>query len=95
MVIQIHDLVPGADTAQQGDIVYPHLLAAMATGKPFAVSFDHVQSATSSFVNAAFVRLLQTYTFSTIKQQMRVTKSTRQINDMIRARLERVAMAAA
>lgn len=95
MVIQIRDLVPGADTAQQGGIVLPQLQAAMATGAPFVVSFDHIQTATSSFVNAAFVPLLQIYSFSAVKQQMRVVKSTRQINEMIRSRLQRVSMDAA
>jgi hypothetical protein len=92
MVIRIHDLVPGADTAQQGDVVFPVLHAAMAARAPFVVSFENVHSATSSFVNAAFVRLLKDYPFSAIKGQMRVVKSTRQINDMIRTRLERVAL---
>lgn len=92
MGIKIHDLVPGADTAQQGDVVFPVLQAAMAAGVPFVVSFENIHSATSSFVNAAFVRLLKDHSFSTIKKHMRVVKSTRQINDMIRTRMERASL---
>lgn len=92
MVIQVHDLVAGADTADQGNIVFSYLHAAMKTGAPFVVSFDRIQTATSSFVNAAFVRLLNDFSFGDIKKQMRVVDSTRQINQMIRTRLERAAL---
>jgi hypothetical protein len=92
MVIQVRDLVGGADTADQGNIVFSHLHSAMKAGKPFVVSFDKIQTATSSFVNAAFVRLLKDFSFGDIKKRMRVTDSTRQINQMIRIRLERVAL---
>jgi hypothetical protein len=95
MVIQIHDLVAGADTADQGYAVFSHLHAAMQAGTPFIVSFDQIHTATSSFVNAAFVRLLRDFSFSDIKQIMRVTDSTRQINQMIRTRLEQSALQAA
>jgi len=64
----------------------------MATGEPFVVSFANIQSATSSFVNAAFARLLKDYAFADIRKQMRVVQSTRQINDMIRTRLSRVSI---
>jgi hypothetical protein len=92
VTIQIHDLVAGANTADQGNMVFPHLRAAMAGGAPFVVSFGEIQTATSSFVNAAFVRLLKDFSFGDIKHRMRVVDSTRQINQMIRTRLERVAL---
>lgn len=95
MVIQIHDLVAGANTADQGNVVYSHLHSAMKARTPFVVSFDKIQTATSSFVNAAFVRLLSDFSFNDIKKQMRVIDSTRQINQMIRTRLERSALQAA
>ena len=65
----------------------------MAGGDPFIVSFfAEIQTATSSFVNASFVPLLKDFSFGDIKSLMRVTKSTRQINHMIKARLERAAL---
>lgn len=95
MVIQVRDLVVGADTADQGAVVYARLHVAMKSGKPFVVSFSRIQTATSSFVNAAFVRLLKDYSFGDIKKRMKVTESTRQINEMIRTRLEKSALQAA
>jgi STAS-like domain of unknown function (DUF4325) len=95
VTIQVRDLVDGANTADQGNIVFSHLHAAMAAGVPFVVSFATIQTATSSFVTAAFARLLNDFSFADIKQLMRVTESTRQINQMIRTRLERTALQAA
>jgi hypothetical protein len=92
VTIQIRDLVGGANTADQGDAVLPHLRSAMASGKPFVVSFTGVQTATSSFVNASFVPLLKDFAFADIKHRMRVTDSTRQINHMIKIRFERAAL---
>ena len=95
MVIRIRDIVGGADTAGQGQTVFRHLVAAFAKDGTVTVSFDGLQTATSSFVNASFVALLQVYPLAVIKQRMKVTSSTRQINDMIKTRLQREALAAA
>jgi STAS-like domain of unknown function (DUF4325) len=92
VTIQIRDLVAGANTADQGSMVFPQLRSAMASGGPFLVSFAKIQTATSSFVNAAFVPLLKDFSFRDIKARMRVTDSTRQVNQMIKTRLERAAL---
>ena len=47
----------------------------MKAGKPFVVSFGSIQTATSSFVNAAFVRLLKDFSFEDVKARMRVIDS--------------------
>jgi hypothetical protein len=57
MVIRILDIVPGADTAEQGDLVYGRLQSAFANIGPVTVSFDGLNIATSSFVAAAFLPL--------------------------------------
>jgi hypothetical protein len=92
VTIQTRDLVSGANTADDGIVVFPHLHSAMASGARFVVSFDRVQTATSSFVTSAFVPLLKSFSFGDIKKLMRVTNSTRQINQMIKTRLERAAL---
>jgi hypothetical protein len=92
VTIQIRDLVAGANTADDGNVVFTHLRSAMASGARFVVSFIGVQTATSSFVNAAFVPLLKDFSFADVKRRMRVTDSTRQINQMIKTRLERAAL---
>jgi hypothetical protein len=92
VTIQIRNLVTGANTADDGITVFPHVRSALASGAPFVVSFAGVQTATSSFVNHAFVPLLRDFSFGIVKKQMRVTNSTRQINQMIKSRLERAAL---
>ena len=73
VTIQIRDLVAGANNSDQGKALLPHLRSAMASGAPFVVSFANIQTATSSFVNSAFVPLLKDFSFGDIKVRMRVT----------------------
>ncbi|WP_439925670.1 STAS-like domain-containing protein [Nitrobacter sp. JJSN] len=89
MVIHVRDLVSGANTADQGVAVFPYLELGFSKEARVVVSFDGITTATSSFVNSAIVPLLKTTTFAEIKRRLRVIDSTRQINEMIRARLER------
>jgi STAS-like domain of unknown function (DUF4325) len=91
MVIRIIDIVPGANTADQGAQVFRVLDKAMRGRGEVVVSFEGVQTATSSFVHSAFVELLNAFTYSDLKAKLRVINSTRQINNMIKARLEQSA----
>lgn len=95
MVIRIADIVSGADTQAQGAKVFEAMTHALSTNATVVVSFDGIDTATSSFVNVSFVRLLDIMSFADIKRRVRVTRSTKQINDMIRSRLERSASVAA
>jgi STAS-like domain of unknown function (DUF4325) len=97
MVIRIVDIVGAADTADQGSVVFARLRAALASSnrRQVIVSFEGVKTATSSFVNTAFVQLLELMPLAEIKRRIRVVASSRQINDMIRSRLEREALVAA
>jgi hypothetical protein len=91
MVILIKDIVRSADTGDQGEAVFLHLRQAMDTDSVVVISFEGIRTATSSFVNTAFIQLLSTFPLSEIKRRLRVINSTRQINDMVRTRLEREA----
>jgi hypothetical protein len=95
MVIRILDFVRGADTAKQGAVVLRQLQAALANGGSVTISFDGLNIATSSFVAAAFLPLLQKHSFRHLKRRLRVINSTRQINQMIKSRIEREAATAA
>lgn len=91
MVIHVADFVPACDNVQQGDVLRVAILRALIDTAAVSVSFAGLTSATSSFVNAAFVDLLHDMSFDDIKERVRITNSTRQINDMIRTRLTREA----
>src|SRR5262245_62056724 len=92
MVIRIIDIVPGANTSDQGAKVFDRLSKELCdTDGSVVISFDGIQTATSSFVHAAFVTLLDDFPYRELTARLRVTSSTRQINDMIKTRLERSA----
>ncbi len=95
MVVRILDIVPGANTPEQGDRVFAALHKALRNPGSVVVSFNGVQTATSSFVHAAFVPLLDHFLYRDLKARLRVIDSTRQINDMIKSRLEHSASLAA
>jgi hypothetical protein len=94
VVIRILDIASGANTSEQGALVFATLQEALGTGSA-VVSFDGIQTATSSFVNASFVALLDCFSYGELRERLRVIDSTRQINDMIKRRLDRTARIAA
>jgi hypothetical protein len=92
MVVIVRDFVPGADTADQGIELFPHIRDALKAEQQIIVSFMGIQTATSSFVKTAFVVLLRYMSFDDLKSRLRIVDSTRQINQMIKTRLEREAL---
>lgn len=95
MVITVKSLVPACDTNAQGDAVRVAIVRALQDSKTVDVSFAGFSAATTSFVNSAFVDLLDTMSINDIKTRIRIVHSSRQINDMIRSRLTREASLAA
>jgi len=83
-------LAPSAATAEDGRKIFKALSDALnADSSPVEVSFSGVSIATSSFVNTAFIPLLDLVSFDEIKKRIRIVHSNRQVNDMIKTRLER------
>jgi hypothetical protein len=93
MVLSVQQIAGSADTAAQGEALYVTLANALKSNGAVTVSFAELQTATSSFVNLAFVPLLTTFSLDEIKHRIKIVQSTRQINEMIKARLEREAEA--
>ncbi|MGY3496379.1 STAS-like domain-containing protein [Bradyrhizobium sp. USDA 4502] len=79
-----------ADTAEQGSRLYDALCTALARRDAVVeLDFQSITTATSSFANLAFVQLLTKWSLADLKHRLRVVNSTRQINEMIKSRLER------
>jgi STAS-like domain of unknown function (DUF4325) len=95
MVIRLRSIVRGANTFDEGVRAFDALQNALKKPGKVVVSFDGIQTATSSFVNASFVGLLDQFSYADLKSRVRVVDSTRQINEMIKTRMERTALAAA
>lgn len=91
MVIRILDHVKTASSYEDGDVIFKLLLPELQGGRDVVVSFEGIGSVPSSFVNAAFIRLLESVSFATVRRHLKLIQSTRQINALIRSRFEFVA----
>jgi hypothetical protein len=91
VALRVIDVVDAADTAAQGEILRARILPALRTGDQLRLSFDGIVSATSSFVNSAFVETLHSIPFDRFKAQVRIVDATGQITEMIRTRMTREA----
>jgi hypothetical protein len=88
MVVRILDHVDTASTYEDGDKIYRLIAPELDAGNEVAVSFDGIHAVPSAFVNGAFVRLLETLPFSTVRSKLKILDSTRQINELVRSRFE-------
>lgn len=88
MVINVLDHVPHCHTWSDGDVIGNLLRRALRRGERAVVSFHGVADVPSSFVNAAFISLLDSFDQDFIKAHLSVVDSTRQINSMIRQRFQ-------
>ena len=88
MVIIVRNVSRFADTNIQGDMVFREMSDALRSNQRITIDFAGVQNATSSFVNSSFVRLLELYSFTDIRQRLRIVGVNRQIASMIRSRME-------
>ena len=86
MVIRILDHVQTASTYEDGDAIYRLIRGPIADGEAVTVSFDGVLAVPSAFVNAAFVRLLESIPFDRVRACLRIQDSTRTINELVRGR---------
>lgn len=71
---------------EDGAKLFTALAARLRKREKIAVSFEGVDTVPSSFVNAAFIVLLEEFSFEVIKASIQFIKTTRQINEMIRSR---------
>ena len=85
MVVVVKNLVPACDTFDQGEILRLAVLKQMENDEKVSVSFEGISYVTSSFVNAAFVGLLNDLDIEQIKTRMSVIRSHRQINDLVKS----------
>jgi hypothetical protein len=88
--ISVVEVAGRGDTADQGVLLHKALITALrdSTGTVL-VNFHCLTTITSSFANLAFVQLLTEWPLSELKRRLKIVNSTRQINEMVKSRLER------
>lgn len=86
VTITIKDHVPHCFNNNDGQIVLNLIMPHLQQAEPVEVSFEGVYSATSSFVNSAFIDLLEHFDFEQIKRLLSITHSNAHINGLIKQR---------
>ncbi len=85
-LIAVTDIVEECSSYESGVKVYEAVKAQLAMGEQVSLSFKGISSVSTSFVNAAFIDLLQDFDFETIKSRLRFVDTNRAINDGIKRR---------
>lgn len=88
MVIRILDYIKTASTYEDGEVIYKKISLEIKHDRPVTISFEGISSVPSAFVNAAFIRLLEEFTFEKIRTYLRFSESTKHINELIKSRFD-------
>ncbi|WP_121603769.1 STAS-like domain-containing protein [Virgibacillus sp. Bac332] len=88
MVIKISNHVERCYSNEEGKIIQDIIKPYLKNDEPLTLSFEGVSGVTSSFVNTAFIELLDEFNFDLIKKNIKFVHTTRQINKMIKDRYE-------
>jgi hypothetical protein len=86
MVIVLNKIINSTYSNDEGNKIF-NLMRDTIKENSITISFEGFDVVSSSFVNSAFVPLLQIYSFELIKSHLHFRKTNRQINDMIKKRL--------
>jgi hypothetical protein len=84
--IRIKDYVDYVYSNEDGAVIYNALKHELDKSNKIIVSFKEISALNSSFVNSAFIELLNDYDFQFIKENLRFIDSTNQINNLIKSR---------
>ena len=75
-------------TNDDGDKLFDIIVENFEKDNPIKVSFKGIDSLNSSFVNSAFIRLLDVYTFDEIRKKLSFVDTNKQINLLILGRFK-------
>ena len=86
--VKVLDEVAHAYSDVEGKVVHEIVVNHLKAGRPVEVSFEGVDAISTSFVNNAFIALLEDFTFDDIKRTISFVHTNAQINDMLRSRFK-------
>lgn len=87
VVIRIHDHTPTASTYADGQTIFSLIRPKIEQGESVELSFDGILAVPSAFINAAVIQLVEHVPASQIRANLKITDSTKAINELIRSRL--------
>jgi hypothetical protein len=88
VIIKILDNVNRCMTNKDGLIIFNLINPLLNNSQQVTVSFHGVDSVTTSFINSAFIELLQYHSFDYIKKNITFSNTTRDINMLIKKRFD-------
>lgn len=86
--IRVGEDLPGYFTNDDGTILYSKIVQAFKENKDVVISFEGISGINSSFVNSAFIELLDDYSFDYIRRHLLFKDTTKQINRLIKDRFK-------
>lgn len=86
VLIKILDHVQKCYSNDDGKVIYNLIKNNLSKGNTVTVSFIGLTSLNSSFVNSAFIELLNDFDFNFIRSNLTFIDSTKQINGILKDR---------
>ncbi len=87
-MIVVKDVVEHASTYEDGDVIFRLIEPRLRAGETVTISFEGITAVNSSFVNGSIIRLVESMSVAEVRSRLRITKSTKQINDLIKGRMD-------
>ena len=88
MVIKLIDYIKVGFTNQDGQIIFVIFFNAFRNKEKVGISFEGMGGVSSSFVNNAFIQLLDHYEYSFIKENLKFSNMIKVNNDLIKKRFQ-------
>lgn len=88
VLIDVKTALKNYYTNDDGDKLFNIIVDNFENDNPIQVSFKGIDSLNSSFVNSAFIRLLDIYTFNEIREKLSFVDTNKQINLLILGRFK-------
>ncbi|WP_404336443.1 STAS-like domain-containing protein [Planococcus rifietoensis] len=79
----VKDEVDSISFNRDGDVIFDLIFSAFKRNEKVIVSFEDIYAVNTSFVNSAFIELLEFFSFEEIMKNLKFINSTKQINSTI------------
>lgn len=88
VIIDVKSFLSGYYTNEDGNVLFNEILYLFNQGEKVNISFEGIVGLNSSFVNSAFIQLLNKYPFDFIRENLIFSNTTKQINSIILSRFK-------
>lgn len=83
VLINVNKQLENHYTNDDGDKLFNMIVSTFENGDTVELSFEGIDAVNSSFVNSAFIALLDIYPFDTIRKNLIFKNTNKQINSLI------------